>query len=234
MVNIDTVYQKVLALANREQRGYITPQEFNLIADKAQLDILDGYFHDIKMAHLKPKNQTGFSDELEIAAEKLQPFTSSTTIENTGNDSTLTLPTDLYRIDTVYRAEGEITELSKREVLLTENNPLTKATTNRTVYVREASDTIKLYPTPAGTPNSPISFEIQYFKKPVTPKWGYVVVNEKALYNSSTSTNFELHVSEEEGLVVRILELAGVVINRPDLSQAAMIDKQMTKQEQNN
>ena len=29
MVSIDTVYQRVLALANKEQRGYITPQYFN-------------------------------------------------------------------------------------------------------------------------------------------------------------------------------------------------------------
>ena len=36
-VNIDTVYQKVLALANKEQRGYITPQEFNIMADKDQM-----------------------------------------------------------------------------------------------------------------------------------------------------------------------------------------------------
>ena len=38
-VSIDTVYQKVLALANKEQRGYITPQEFNLMAHKAQMEI---------------------------------------------------------------------------------------------------------------------------------------------------------------------------------------------------
>ena len=49
-VNIDTVYQKVLALANKEQRGYITPQEFNLLADKAQMDIFENYFHDNKTA----------------------------------------------------------------------------------------------------------------------------------------------------------------------------------------
>ena len=40
MVNIDNVYQKVLVLANKEQRGYITPQEFNLFANQAQLEIL--------------------------------------------------------------------------------------------------------------------------------------------------------------------------------------------------
>ena len=59
MVNIDTVYQKVLALANKEQRGYVTPQEFNLLANKAQLDIYGNYFHNLKMAYHKPtKTQT--------------------------------------------------------------------------------------------------------------------------------------------------------------------------------
>ena len=33
-VNIDAVYQKVLALINKEQRGYLTPQEFKLLASK--------------------------------------------------------------------------------------------------------------------------------------------------------------------------------------------------------
>ena len=36
-VNIDTVYQRVLTLANKEQRGYVTPQEFNLLANQAQM-----------------------------------------------------------------------------------------------------------------------------------------------------------------------------------------------------
>ena len=47
MVNIDTVYQTVLALANKEQRGYITPQEFNLFAHQAQMDIYENYFYDL-------------------------------------------------------------------------------------------------------------------------------------------------------------------------------------------
>ena len=46
-VNIDTVYQKVLAFANKEQRGYVTPQEFNLFAEQAQLEIFEQYFYDI-------------------------------------------------------------------------------------------------------------------------------------------------------------------------------------------
>ena len=61
MVDINIVYQKVLALANKEQRGYVTPQEFNLMADKAQMDIYESYFHDLKTAHHKPKNNKNAS-----------------------------------------------------------------------------------------------------------------------------------------------------------------------------
>ena len=46
-INIDTVYQKVLAMANKEQRGYITPQEFNLFANQAQQDIFEQYLYDL-------------------------------------------------------------------------------------------------------------------------------------------------------------------------------------------
>ena len=62
-VNIDTVYQKVLALANKEQRGYITPQEFNLLANQAQLLIFEQYFYDIEKAMMLPNaNDTEYSD----------------------------------------------------------------------------------------------------------------------------------------------------------------------------
>jgi hypothetical protein len=46
MVSIDTVYQRVLSIANKEQRGYITPQEYNLLANQAQMMIFEQYFYD--------------------------------------------------------------------------------------------------------------------------------------------------------------------------------------------
>ena len=55
-VNIDSVYQTVQALANKEQRGYITPQEFNLLANQAQLEIFEQYFYDIKQYNRMPGN----------------------------------------------------------------------------------------------------------------------------------------------------------------------------------
>ena len=55
MVNIDNVYQKVLAIANKEQRGYVTPQEFNLFADQAQSELFNSYVKDHAQLMLLPK-----------------------------------------------------------------------------------------------------------------------------------------------------------------------------------
>ena len=71
MVNIDTVYQRVLALANKEQRGYITPQEFNLYANQAQQEIFEQYFYDLNQQARIPGNEYVYADVDDMLEEKL-------------------------------------------------------------------------------------------------------------------------------------------------------------------
>ena len=74
-VSIDKVYQKVLAFANKEQRGYITPQEFNLFADQAQMEIFEQYFYDINQWNRQHGNHTGYADMITNLEEKVSYFT---------------------------------------------------------------------------------------------------------------------------------------------------------------
>ena len=71
-VSIDTVYQRVLAIANKEQRGYLTPQEFNLLANQAQMDIFEQYFYDLNQFSRIKRNETEYSDMVDIINEKLE------------------------------------------------------------------------------------------------------------------------------------------------------------------
>jgi len=57
---------------------------------------------------------------------------------------------------------------------------------------------------------------------PSKPSWGYVVVNERAMYNSTNTINFELHKAEESELVYRILAFAGISMKKPNLTQLAV------------
>ena len=90
MVNIDTVYQRVLAIANKEQRGYITPLEFNLLANQAQLDVFEQYFYDRNQTARGPGNSTHYSDVDSMLDEKISIFEAQV--------NSLAIPADLYRL----------------------------------------------------------------------------------------------------------------------------------------
>lgn len=53
-VSIDRVYQTVLTIVNKEGVAYITPQEFNLYANQAQVEIFEKYFYDDYRHETKP------------------------------------------------------------------------------------------------------------------------------------------------------------------------------------
>ena len=42
-VNVDIVYKTVLLILNKEQRGNLTPDEFNKVATQVQLEIFESY-----------------------------------------------------------------------------------------------------------------------------------------------------------------------------------------------
>ena len=82
-ISVDTVYQRVLVLANKEQRGYITPQEFNLLANQAQQDIFEQYVYDLNQRKRLEPDKQGIEGEENIETlleEKLAPFTKISTI----------------------------------------------------------------------------------------------------------------------------------------------------------
>jgi hypothetical protein len=54
-INVNTVYTTVLSILNKEQRGYLTPDEFNKLATQVQLDIFENYFEDYNQFLRGPK-----------------------------------------------------------------------------------------------------------------------------------------------------------------------------------
>ncbi len=216
MVNIDDVYQKVLTFANKEQRGYITPQEFNLFANQAQKEIFEQYFYDLNQFSRAPGNSNEYSDIVDNINEKIAIF------ETTGTG--LTLASDLYRLGTVSVNGNEIEEVQPNELLYMNNSAISRPTNGRRVYVRRGNAIIV---TPITT-----NPDYTYTKLPKKPTWGYVVVGTKALYDNGTSVNFELHPAEETELVYKILKYAGLSTKRDDLTGGGQgLESSLTQQE---
>jgi hypothetical protein len=77
-VNVNTVYRTVLYILNKEQRGYVTPTEFNSVATQVQLEIFNSYFPDGNQVNRQnqnnTQNDTEFFNMFKDISYKLYPF----------------------------------------------------------------------------------------------------------------------------------------------------------------
>jgi hypothetical protein len=73
-INVDQVYKTVLLIINKEQRGYLTPDEFNKLATQVQLEVLDGYFETINQQMRVPQNESEYGDRYKSVQEQLDVF----------------------------------------------------------------------------------------------------------------------------------------------------------------
>ena len=280
-VNIDNVYQRVLVIANKEQRGYITPQEFNLLAYKAQMDIFESYFYNYGGRLLSPNVDTQIITDAEILQDKILPFRTVQIIDNPianlpvgsiggltyGHSSAIVssyeIPKDIHYLETITNSTMSIAEEVTmpefwKMLSLTKFRPFSilkpifargpisgSSTIHNAAGVDDGNIRAKhvktgtiskgnLVITPGvGTLEGKSGLKLlenitcTFIRKPKKPAWAYVVVDEKPLYNPNMAVDFELHASEESTLTNKILELAGVVINKPDLSELILRNEGM-------
>ena len=236
-VSIDTVYQRVLTLANKEQRGYITPQEFNLLANQAQMEIFEQYFRDIEQFNKMPGNTQEFSDSLSVLYEKIGEFEAEQNeawmlINMPAVAGTMNIPWNLiYKLGTV-RVDGNQAELlNNKDFNAAMLSPLTVPSINRPICTTGALGLrVAIAANELVQPGTGANMSVSFMMRPPRVEWAYVIVNNKALLNENITINFELHSSEETELVYKILKLAGINLKAQEVVQVGQTLEQTNKQ----
>jgi hypothetical protein len=219
MISVDTVYQKVLSIVNKENRGYITPQEFNLFADQSQLEIFEQYVFDLNQYMRLKENNTEYANLYKTIDEKLSRF--KTEADLTYTTDHFHFPDNLHKLGTVIYNGIEVDKVDKKQLLEYQLSKLTQPTITSPVFTQNIANSsghwaIKVFPS---TITSNVS--CTYVRKPISPNWGYTSISGNALYNASYSTDFELHESDETALVLKILAYAGLNIKDASVVQVA-------------
>ena len=177
-ISVDTVYKTVLLILNKEQRGYMTPDEFNKIGSQVQREIFEAYFEDLNQQLRIPQSDMEYSDRVAVTDEKIAEFKTEndqTIAEKTiGGTNPFTTPSELYRLGSITYEPNtatykEMQRVGRAEIYNIRKAPLTAPTTNYPIYLYEDNKAL-VYP---DTIINPLHVKMQYVKKPTDIRWGY-------------------------------------------------------------
>lgn len=222
---INDVRNTVLSIISKENRGYITPLEFNLFAKQAQLEIFGQYMFNYSNAINKQNARMhgeGYTDIPKNMAEVIDSFSTFNSLTYNVVTNKFDLPADYFFLDkVVYNNSKEVEKVSHRKILNLVNSNLTAPTTAYPVYTIDENG-ILVYPTSITT-----NITSQYLRYPKDPQWTYTSPSGDPLFDPSSSTyqDFELPLDDFANLVIKILEYAGISIRESEVVSAAKAEE---------
>lgn len=248
MASVQRVYDAVKDIANKDQRGFVTPAIFNQFAGVAQMNVFNRLFGEITMSNrLRRSNIDGprIFSRSKTVQEDLSVFSKKTTLTLSASKEA-TKPTDLARvvsINTIGKKILGVEEQAQVQLVYNEdhidriiNSDLSAPSDSAPVAL--ISEKIEIFP---NTNTSIGSIVLRYYKLPEglvpttqakttsSPKFGYTTaVAGVEVYDATNSVDFELPEHYFAELVEEILVLVGV--NLRDKDVYAYASNEVTKE----
>ena len=214
-INVDTVYKTVLLILNKEQRGYMTPDEFNKIGTQVQRELFEKCFEDLNQQVRVPQTDMDYADRVAATDEKIAEFkTESNQLISekaigvtTPTSNTFTVPSELYKLGSVtYEPSSniypEMQRLGRSEFYNIRKAPLTTPTKNFPIYLYEDNRCI-VYPANITNVND---IKMQYVKKPTNIRWGYYL-GSQGQYIFDTNPFIETGLPKQPNWLLNSLSL---------------------------
>ena len=241
-MTIDEIYRLVQTFANKEQRGFITPKDFNLLAKQAQLELYNKRLS-IVMEKSQPKKSAGFYAESltpDLAEQDISRFLTEEKFN--AFDATNSWEGSSFGIDCDYILSIFI--MPSEELGITTNIPvdivspkdvnqilrssLVKPSLEYPIALLAQSGTssrVHLFPESISQSNVNVVVWFYDCNDNDAPLWDYVTIAGKPVYNSATSRQPAISKRVHGELVVKILEYLGVTIREADLVQYAQANE---------
>lgn len=237
-MTIDEIYRLVQTFANKEQRGFITPSDFNLLAKKAELELINKRI-EILQEKSQAKKISGIMEESltpEIAEQDLASFLVSTpyksklvSIMSGYSEAEINIDKDTLLVKEIFILPDENLGINSHiplELVNPENinkilrSSLVKPSMDFPIGLMSSNSKIKIFPD-----NIENVIVYAYMNPRRSPNWSYVTVAGKPVHDPSTSTQFNLPPRTHGEIVIKILEYLGV-----NLREVSLINYASTKE----
>ena len=246
MASVNEVYSALKSLANKDERGFITPKVFNVFAPVAQNKIFNDLFnesskaHQMRLRNVDAKGHMSFSKRL---SEDLAHFSKETTISQ--SSGVFQKPEDLSRLISM-KSHGAyvfgtststpidvIYDESKLEYIL--QSDLSAPSSTHPVAI--VSNDIEVFPTTIK------KIKVKYYKipegldpstgnrTPLTPRYDALSLGgNNETFNPATSVDFELPEHYVPALVIEIGKMVGVNLRDNEVFAYTSGEEQKQKQ----
>lgn len=216
---IDTVYRTVQVLLNKNGKGVITPDRFNVLAEAAQAKVVSSLADEYR--RVMTRKMKGYDDtSLSVVRTAYDIFLTSKDI-TPSTDEKFLMPSDFVTLESLYTPNGTEIEI---------------VPTSRFYAMRKHAD--RQFPI-ASYDGGEIkvsttlpSITATYRRKCKTPKWTYVRVLvggvENVSFNPSDATyqDFELPESYMYAIIDELLTSLGLHFKDNEILQVAQSEKQ--------
>jgi len=229
-ISVNKIYKTVLLILNKEQRGYMTPEEFNRIGTQVQREIFEKYFEDLNQFTRMPQTDVDYANRLMNLNEKMNIFKRDGNAAYVLANNNFTLPTGTHIVGSVTyedasRLPVEMQRVDRGEFYNLRLSPLVTPSEQFPIYLFE-NNKLEVYPNIINTKVNAgtASVAVQHIKVPDDINWAYTVGNlGQFIFNTNTppTIDFELHNSEFTEVVLSVLMYAGIIIRDPQIVQAA-------------
>ena len=209
MVNINSFKTYTEFLSNKVQvGGVISPSQFNQLCFQSLMQVYEKDY------------QTFLATEEVSELLKIYLKQQTTSVPLTG---VLPYPSDYQHLTALRKyyvnPKGvgrmiQIEEIKEVEWGFIQASSLREPTLRFPKY-NEFSSTVRFLPRNIGI------IEIDYFKTPVQPIWGYTIVSGRPVYDPLTSVNFEFQDYSTNAVAAVFLSLQGVNLRDSELEQFA-------------
>lgn len=222
-MTVDFVYNLMQFLINKNQDGYLSPEQFNIIINQAQnsyMDYMLGEFQQYQYKQAQPRVEYSQNQN---TRQRLTPiiYGYNLNVDSTGFSP---YPGNFQQVDAMWSMYGfsRIRYVEQERLYSTVNSSIDPVATNP-IYLIEDNG-FRFYPITTG------QAKLSYVRTPNTIIWGYTLdANGRPVYDPATSSDPEFYDVDMLEIISRALRMVGLNLQSNEISQYA---NEITKQGQ--
>tara|TARA_R100000008_G_C3575037_1_gene164668 strand:- start:971 stop:1750 length:780 start_codon:yes stop_codon:yes gene_type:complete len=236
-MTIDNLYRFIQLIANKEQRGFIKPSEFNLLAEQAQLDLIHDRVARYKTEAEKAKGASMTLVQNHSVLDDIRTVIMEKNLNYISANFAHAYPPDIFdqeeqavmgeylhflrlyfktadmvdgiKIDLI--TQDQLDNRFKSQVTPVESDKMIAVMHDKgfRIYTyNNDNNEIQQITTGQGTND----IYLTYIGKPVAPHWGYYLLNDQYVYNpiSTNTTQLTLPSKTHREIIQRMLSYIGI------------------------